>query len=67
MTVEAFEAFLGPLTARLDPVDAPAFPGDGTIHAAVILLLRPAAASEGGSVEGSRHDRVGDSRPFVAG
>jgi 8-oxo-dGTP pyrophosphatase MutT (NUDIX family) len=65
VTVEAFEAFLGRLTARLDPVDAPAIAGDGTIHAAVILLLRPAAG--GGLVDGSaemlfirRSEREGD-------
>ena len=53
MTVEAFETFLGRLTARLDPVDAPTLAGDGTIHAAVILLLRPATAAGSGRVDGS--------------
>ena len=67
MNGEAFEAFLGRLAARLDPVDAPAFPGDGTIHAAVILLLRPAAVAGSGSADGSaemlfirRAEREGD-------
>lgn len=67
MTVEAFEAFLDRLAARLHPVDAPAFSDGGTIHAAVILLLRPATKAAGGIVDGSaeilfirRAEREGD-------
>jgi 8-oxo-dGTP pyrophosphatase MutT (NUDIX family) len=65
VTAEAFEAFLGRLTSGLDPVDASAIAGDGTIHAAVILLVRPPAV--GGQVDGSaemlfirRAEREGD-------
>jgi 8-oxo-dGTP pyrophosphatase MutT (NUDIX family) len=50
---DAFGAFLDRLSARLRPVDVPAFPGGGTIHAAVILLLRPAAKAAGDDVDGS--------------
>ena len=49
----AFDAFLERLRARLDSTDAPMRPGGGTIHAAVALLLRPAAEAAGGSVDGS--------------
>ena len=66
MTVEAFETFLDRLTARLHPVSAPAFSGS-TVHAAVILLLRPAAKAACGIVDGSaeilfirRAEREGD-------
>jgi 8-oxo-dGTP pyrophosphatase MutT (NUDIX family) len=50
---DAFGAFLDRLSARLQPVDVPAFSGGGTIHAAVILLLRPAAKAAGDDVDGS--------------
>jgi 8-oxo-dGTP pyrophosphatase MutT (NUDIX family) len=49
----AFDALLDRLSARLDPTDAPMWPGGGTIHAAVALLLRPAAGAAGGTVDGS--------------
>jgi 8-oxo-dGTP pyrophosphatase MutT (NUDIX family) len=65
--METFEAFLDRLTARLGPVDAPASSSSGTIHAAVALLLRPAAKAEGGIFDGSaellfirRAEREGD-------
>lgn len=41
---EAFAGFVDRLVARLGPVDVPAAVGDGIIHAAVLLLLRCAAA-----------------------
>ncbi len=50
---EAFDALLDRLSERLDPTDAPLRPGGGTIHAAVTLLLRPAAEAVGGDVDGS--------------
>ena len=65
--MEAFETFLDRLTARLDPADAPAASSGGAIHAAVALLLRPAAMAGDGIVDGSaellfirRAERDGD-------
>ncbi len=43
MQMSAFESFADRLARRLQAVDAPAAPGPGSIHAAVALLLRPAA------------------------
>lgn len=57
---EAFDAFLGRLTARLQPVDAPPSFGGGAVHAAVLLMLRPpAGAADGGDAgdgEGGTRD-----------
>jgi len=50
---EAFDAWLDRLSERLDPTDAPMRPGSGTIHAAVAVLLRPAAEAVEGAVDGS--------------
>jgi 8-oxo-dGTP pyrophosphatase MutT (NUDIX family) len=65
--METFAAFLDRVAARLDPVDARISSGSGSIHAAVALLLRPAAATSGGEVDGSaeilfikRAERKGD-------
>ena len=50
---DAFGGLLDRLSARLQPVDGSAFSGVGTIHAAVILLLRPAAKATAGEADGS--------------
>jgi hypothetical protein len=49
----AFDELLDRLSVRLDPVDVPMRSCGSTIHAAVALLLRPAAGAAGGTGRGS--------------
>ncbi len=49
--MNAFESLVNRLIARLDPVDAPLLHGRATIHAAVVLLLRPSENPPEGPAE----------------
>jgi len=51
--MSAFESLAEGLAARLAPIGAPSPATDVTIHAAVVLLLRPAASPPRGGVDGS--------------
>lgn len=51
--MNAFDAFAEALAARLAPIDGQPPAGDGTTHAAVVVLLRAAAGPAGCAEDGS--------------